>query len=170
MRKLALVVLGIVAAIAISACGSYGYSSDYVGVCVDRHTGIRVADVQCQLPGYMWDYVDVNAYPSFIVPAFGARINTTHVHITHTVTRGTSVTKGIRSGKATNSPAVRSKLSNGSTNRFSGSKLGKSNNFSGRTGITRGGFGSRGGSSFFGRSSSSFGRSSSGFSSRSGRK
>lgn len=128
---------------AAAACDT-SPDAQYVGVCVDRVTQLRVPDDQCGLYdtggavglGDEWDYIDTVAYPTYLVPAYGRRINITNITVVHTAPANVSVYRGVpRVGGAAS--AVRSQSTLAGTHTGSGSSGQGTVNSS----VERGGFG-----------------------------
>jgi hypothetical protein len=123
--------------------------AQYVGVCVDRVTQLRVSDDQCGLydtgaavgSADEWDYIDTVAYPTYLVPAYGRRINVTNITVVHTAPANVTVYRGApRSGGTATAVRSQSTLA-GSVHTGSGS----SNQGTANSSIQRGGFGVPGG-------------------------
>jgi hypothetical protein len=133
---------------AVTACDT-APDDQYVGVCVDRATQQRVPDDQCGLyesGGAValadeWDYIDTVRYPTYVVPAYGRRINVTNITVVHTAPANVSVYRGVpRSGGTASAVRSQSTLA-GSVHTGSGS----SNQGTANSSIQRGGFGVPGG-------------------------
>ena len=124
---------GALAAIVLTGCSiNDAVAPDYVGVCVDRLTGLRLQDSQCAIAGTAyWDYVDMNVYPDFYVPSYGSRVNITNINVTHTVARGVTVNRNLSTGRLSSNSRLNSSSSYKNSNTY---KSGNSN-------IQRGGFG-----------------------------
>lgn len=127
----------------LAACGTTAavpVGPEYLGVCVNQVTGFRADDALCNggLGGtYVEDWVDTYRYPNFIMPAYGSRINITHVTVVHTLPRGVSSSRSVpRLGGAATS--IRTGLSSsGSTIQRGGFGLPGSAGASGGGSISR---------------------------------
>ena len=107
----------LVAAVAatLAGCGAGAATPagpEYLGVCVNQATGLRAPDALCNGLGgsYVEDWVDTWAYPSFIMPAYGSRLDVTHVTVVHVLPRGVTSSRTVpRLGGA--AAAIRTGLS-----------------------------------------------------------
>jgi len=166
----AIVAAGIVAA----GCGAGNTVPDgpeYLGVCVNQVTGLRVDDALCNGLGgpYTEDWVDTWASPNFIMPAYGARFSTTHVTVIHVLPRGVTSSRTVPrlGGSATTIRSGLARTSSGpvggagvrpGNSAGTGSKVGSGGVSSGTSSsIQRGGFGIPGSGGAGGRGSISGG-------------
>jgi hypothetical protein len=166
-----------------AACGSDAVNGavggpQYLGVCVDPSTGMRVDDSYCggESPlgaalasRYAWDYINTYAYPNFVMPAYGSRINVTHITVVHTLPRNVTVSRSIprTGGSATTIRSGLARTSSGpvggagvrpGNSAGTGSKVGSGGVSSGTSSsIQRGGFGIPGSGGAGGRGSISGG-------------
>lgn len=154
-----------IVAASLSACDVTAPAGpQWVGMCVDSVTGIRVDDYDCGLPSqiYAEDWIDTYAYPSYGFAPVGRRVAITNVTIVHNPPAGSSRSTSAPSAGGTAS-SVRTSIGR-STSSIStkGASSGNSGtaNSSGANSVTRGGLGvkgtsSSGGSSHVGSSSGS---------------
>lgn len=136
---LATVIGASVLAVSLTACGadSGQQGPEWLGVCVDPVTGMRVPDGDCGGGLDVWDYVDTYRYPTYIVPAYGYRMPRT-VIVVHAPPAGSSYSHTVpRTGGSASS--VRSGIA-----KSGGAQGGTGGKSGGSSGVSRGGLGVKG--------------------------
>jgi hypothetical protein len=130
------IIVGIIGFVTI-ACGNAGtYDSDYVGLCMQRTTNVRVPDDMCSNQGTAyWDYVDVDMYSNFTYPAYYRQLPP-NVVVIHTEPKNVTIVKNLGSsgGLARNLSSIKNSVSS-RINRKPAAKPTKNSS------IVRGGFG-----------------------------
>jgi hypothetical protein len=141
-----------IVAATLTACDGGGASAgpQWVGMCVDSLTGMRVDDYQCGLPSqiYTEDWIDTYAYPTYGFAPVGHRVNITNVTVVNNPPAGSSRSTSLPSSGGTAS-SVRTSIAKVAPSGSSSVKSGASGtaNSSGANSITRGGLGVKSGSS-----------------------
>ena len=134
---------------ALSACdvNAAPAGPQWIGMCVDTVTGVRMDDYYCGLPSqiYTEDYIDTDRYSSYPYPPVGRRVNITNITVVHNPPAGASYStslpssggsaSSVRTSIAKASPATASTKSGGAAN------SGTANSSGANSSITRGGLG-----------------------------
>lgn len=138
----------------LTACDTTATGPEYVGVCVDPNTGMRVDDSFCGVgqPDLM-DWVDTTTYPNVILVPVGQRQTFPHtIVIVHAVPSGKSSSTSVprTGGTASTVRTNIAKTSGGTTSSGSGSGSTSgpgTRSGTGSTSVTRGGLGVKGSTS-----------------------
>lgn len=117
----------------------------WVGMCVDTVTGVRVDDYECGMPSLIYTdyYVDTYRYPSYSFGRVGTRVNITNITIKNPPAGSSRSTSLPSSGGTASSVRTSIAKTSSGSGGASSVKPGSSGtaNSSGANGITRGGLG-----------------------------